>query len=101
LKAVYGPGWVAVGDAAASYDPLSSRGISKALESGLRAADAIAGCIKQRRNRWDDFAAWMAEDFKTYLRDYQHFYGQVTRWRDSRFWQRRVGSRLLGPSWGR
>ena len=33
--------WVAVGDAAAAFDPLSSHGVSWALESGLMAAEAI------------------------------------------------------------
>ena len=45
-----------------------------------------------------DFAAWMAEDFQTYLREYRYFYGQVTRWPNSQFWQRRAVASLLEPS---
>ena len=36
-----GPWWLAVGDAAASFDPLSQQGVMWALESGLEAARAI------------------------------------------------------------
>lgn len=39
LEPSCGPGWIAVGDAASTLDPLSSGGVSKALRS---AADAVA-----------------------------------------------------------
>ena len=38
--------WVAVGDAAAAFDPLSSQGVSWALESGLMAAEAVDGQLR-------------------------------------------------------
>ena len=34
LDVEFGPGWIAVGDAAMAYDPLSSQGIAKALGHG-------------------------------------------------------------------
>ncbi len=37
--------WIAVGDAALSFDPLSSQGVLFALYSGIRAAEAIASCL--------------------------------------------------------
>lgn len=37
-----GPGWVAVGDAALSFDPLSAQGIFTALYTGMRGAEAVA-----------------------------------------------------------
>jgi flavin-dependent dehydrogenase len=36
-----GPGWIAVGDAALSFDPLSSQGILNALYSGMKAGQAV------------------------------------------------------------
>ena len=92
MEVVHGPGWIAVGDAAASYDPLSSRGISKALESGLRAAQAVARWVRDRHDTLPDYAAWFEEDFDSYQRHYRHFYGRVTRWPDSQFWQRRAAA---------
>jgi flavin-dependent dehydrogenase len=37
-----GPGWLSVGDAALSFDPLSSQGILNALYMGMKAGQAIA-----------------------------------------------------------
>ena len=41
-KATRGDGWVAAGDAACAFDPLSGQGIFKALDGGMRAAEAVA-----------------------------------------------------------
>jgi flavin-dependent dehydrogenase len=40
LDRAAGAGWLAVGDAASAYDPLSAEGICKALASASRAAQA-------------------------------------------------------------
>ena len=80
-------GWVAVGDAASAYDPLSSLGICKALESGIRAADALA------RNRLDEYEAWVRSSFEQYVRTRDAYYALETRWPDSPFWRARRGER--------
>lgn len=47
LEALSGPGWVATGDAATAFDPVSSQGLFNALSGGFfagnAAADALAG----------------------------------------------------------
>ncbi|WP_347906007.1 NAD(P)/FAD-dependent oxidoreductase [Pseudomonas purpurea] len=40
-----GEGWLAVGDAALAFDPLSSQGIFNALYTGLRGAQAVIGAL--------------------------------------------------------
>lgn len=45
-----GSRWLAVGDAAASYDPLSSQGIQKALDDGIRGFRACS----PRATQWRD-----------------------------------------------
>ena len=40
LQPLAGPAWFAAGDAACSFDPLSSQGLLNALYSGLAAAEA-------------------------------------------------------------
>src|SRR5438445_13201257 len=40
LQPFAGPAWFAVGDAACSFDPLSSQGLLNALYTGLAAAEA-------------------------------------------------------------
>lgn len=41
LERCFGDGWLALGDAAASYDPLASRGLVGALAGGLEAATLV------------------------------------------------------------
>jgi 2-polyprenyl-6-methoxyphenol hydroxylase-like FAD-dependent oxidoreductase len=93
---VVGPGWLSVGDAAAAFDPLSSQGVYKALESGLRGAHAI---IEHRRGRKDalrEHAAQVQAGFEQYLRARAWYYGRERRWPHSLFWQRRQAP--SGPS---
>lgn len=61
LEQCYGPGWLAVGDAAVSYDPLASRGLVSALKSGLDAA-ALVGASER------ELAAWQSEIETTFDR---------------------------------
>jgi len=53
LEHCYGPGWMAIGDAAASYDPLASRGLISALSSGLEAS-SLVGAPESRLAAWQD-----------------------------------------------
>jgi flavin-dependent dehydrogenase len=50
LDRFVGIGWIAVGDAAMAFDPLSSRGIGKAVEQGHLAADAIGAHLSGDRD---------------------------------------------------
>lgn len=62
LERCFGAGWIAIGDAAVSYDPLASRGLVAALTGGLEAA-SLVGAPEPR------LAAWQAEleaSFATY-----------------------------------
>jgi flavin-dependent dehydrogenase len=47
-ESVAGPGWFSVGDAAALLDPAASRGVLKALLSGLGAGHLIAATLRGR-----------------------------------------------------
>ena len=79
-----GPGWIAVGDAAAHFDPLSSQGLLTGILMGARAGQAIVdGTV-------DDWSV----DYRMLIDDHQalatHYYGLVDRWPDSTFWSRRA-----------
>jgi flavin-dependent dehydrogenase len=87
LARVAGPDWVAAGDAAASWDPLSSQGIATALESGCRAAAVALACHARSQA---DYTAWIEANWAEYSRSYLAFYGQVRRWPGSVFWRRRM-----------
>jgi flavin-dependent dehydrogenase len=79
-----GERWLAAGDAAAAYDPLSSHGILIALDSGLRAARAIIEGAVSR------YQAFLEQHFETYLRQRARYYSLETRWPDADFWKGRA-----------
>jgi flavin-dependent dehydrogenase len=90
---VTGPNWIAAGDAALAFDPLSGLGIYKTIESGLRSSAAIARCFEGDRSGMVEYENWTAEGFRSYLSMRRQFYGSVERWPRSRFWQRRMEGR--------
>ena len=89
LDQVVGARWLVVGDAAASYDPLSSQGIHKALEGGVRAASALTVALSSNAEINPDYTASVFADFEDYKNNRNHFYQIEQRWAESPFWQRR------------
>lgn len=89
LDRVRGPGWLAVGDAASSYDPIASQGIYKALLDGLEAADAVAAWLRGEAGApqaLDGYQAAVAERFEDYLINRDYFYARERRWPMAPFW---------------
>jgi flavin-dependent dehydrogenase len=89
LRPMFGSDWLAVGDAALAFDPLSGQGVCKALESGLSAGRAIDDCIAGRNASLQDFAVRAEESFDGYMRTRVKYYAQEGRWPTSAFWRRR------------
>ena len=89
LFPVSGPNWLAVGDAAAAFDPLSSQGIYKALESGLLSAHAIQRYLAGNSAALHDYALAIERGFSHYMRVREHYYSHEQRWPNSTFWTRR------------
>jgi flavin-dependent dehydrogenase len=86
LNTLTGESWLAAGDAAATFDPLSSQGIANALASGLHAARAI---LVSRRWAFEEYGFWMRENYANYLVYRASYYAMEDRWSHSAFWQRR------------
>jgi 2-polyprenyl-6-methoxyphenol hydroxylase-like FAD-dependent oxidoreductase len=80
-------GFLAIGDAAAAYDPLSSSGITKGFSDGVAGVDALAlACagdehvlVEHRRRQYRDFEAHRSRQ--------DDFYRAETRWPASPFWR--------------
>ncbi|MBI3912809.1 MAG: NAD(P)/FAD-dependent oxidoreductase [Chloroflexi bacterium] len=89
LDRVAGENWIAVGDAAMAVDPLSSRGIFNALESGLRAARAIGEKERGGANAFEEYAEETRAQYEKYLRARVRYYATGIRRGDSEFWKRR------------
>jgi flavin-dependent dehydrogenase len=87
-----GKNWLAVGDAAMAFDPLSSQGVNNALMSGLLAAQAIECSRAGDHRELHRYAIVMENDFAKYLIVREKYYGREIRWPNSPFWKRRRGS---------
>jgi flavin-dependent dehydrogenase len=84
-----GKDWVAVGDAVASYDPISSSGIPRALASGIHGAFIAVDSLFSRGELLTTYAQAIEQDFKQYLQTQWQYYQRETRWPESIFWARR------------
>lgn len=89
LRRAAGPGWLAVGDAAAAHDPLSSRGIASALKGAMRATGTALAMLGGDDAAAERYARDHVAAFTRYLTQQQQVYAAVTRWPDAPFWLRR------------
>ena len=87
---VAGPNWMAIGDAALAFDPLSGQGVFKSLETGARSSSAIARYFDGDSSGLAEYENWVQESFQSYLSVRAQFYSSVRRWPGSLFWQRRA-----------
>ena len=80
-----GAGWLAVGDAAASYDPIVARGITKALEDGVDAGRRISKDLNAQRSQGTvSYSEYIWARFRIYAETRSHLY-EIER-RDGPFW---------------
>jgi len=91
LSKVIGQHWLAVGDAASSYDSISSAGITKALQQGLQAGHALAQYFLE--NTSEDLVAYegsVFSAFNQYIQLRDSLYRSETAYQDAEFWRHRV-----------
>lgn len=99
LQVFCGDAWMAVGDAAQAYDPLSSQGIDKALRTGSHAghmihyaltdAEATPTGLDSDSTYIGQYCEQQQQLWQTYLSQRHYYYGMQPRWSDQLFWQRR------------
>jgi flavin-dependent dehydrogenase len=87
-----GPGWVAVGDAAARFDPLAATGVLHAIRSGCSASGAIVTYLQGTDAGLVSFARAERCTFAAYLRARQRQYALEQRFPEHKFWTRRTDS---------
>jgi 2-polyprenyl-6-methoxyphenol hydroxylase-like FAD-dependent oxidoreductase len=90
LEPAAGEDWLACGDAASRFDPLSSQGITKALRSGVFASYA-AGDLLTRGDTTglERYRRYVREEFENYRKVRTSVYREEQRWSGSEFWRRR------------
>lgn len=89
LEPPAGEGWMATGDAAISFDPLSSQGLFNALFTGLGAAEAADTYLRGERSSLVQYQQTIRSIFETYRTKLAAVYRTEKRWPDAPFWRRR------------
>jgi flavin-dependent dehydrogenase len=99
LRDFCGDAWMAVGDAAQAYDPLSSQGIDKALRTGSHAGHmihyALTDCpsgtagLDGGNSFIHQYDQQQRQLWQGYLSQRDFYYGIQPRWPDQPFWKRR------------
>lgn len=90
LHPAAGKGWLAVGDAAISFDPLSSQGLFNALFTGLAAAEAVDSHLNGNQLSLTQYHQTIDAIFEAYRQKLAATYAAEKRWPDAPFWQRRT-----------
>ncbi|UUX50981.1 tryptophan 7-halogenase [Nisaea acidiphila] len=89
LETVAGDGWLAIGDAALSFDPLASRGLFNALYTAWSAAAACHDHLCGDADTFADYRQDLDRIEQFYRRHLAVAYGAENRWPDAPFWSRR------------
>lgn len=89
LSTPAGDGWLAVGDAAAAMDPISSRGLYSALHHGIAAGQAVDRTLKGDTRALDGYREQVREDFDRYLAQRAQVYAGRAAALSGAFWRRR------------
>lgn len=85
-RELFGEDRLLVGDSASSYDPLSGRGIFKALQQGEEAARAIDRTLRGDGGALTSYAEQVSRGFDAYTRQRLEFYSAERRWAGHPFW---------------
>ena len=89
MSKTHGKNWIAIGDAAMAYDPLSSQGIYKAIKSGISSAKLINEHFNGNSFALANYSNSLNAAFEKYLQQRKLYYGDEKRWPGALFWKRR------------
>ncbi len=89
LDNIVGDAWLSVGDSASAYDPLSSYGIQKALQNGIKAGATIKTALSGDFSVLKKYEENIKQEFENFLTMRFTYYGMETRWSEHPFWKSR------------
>jgi flavin-dependent dehydrogenase len=89
LRPAIGDGWIAAGDAAAAFDPLSSLGIGHALSSGIQAARVVDTRLCGDEELASTYPSDVLRFADEFLSRRSAIYEAERRWPNSPFWRSR------------
>ncbi|MAM72426.1 NAD(P)/FAD-dependent oxidoreductase [uncultured Tistrella sp.] len=92
LDLLAGPGWIAAGDAAQAYDPLSAQGLLSALHAGRQAARAVDAALGGDSSAIPQVVTAQAHLRAVYRGRLAAYYAQAAgRFPGAEFWMGRAG----------
>ncbi|WP_208354581.1 NAD(P)/FAD-dependent oxidoreductase, partial [Aetokthonos hydrillicola] len=86
LNQVAGLQWIAAGDAALSFDPISSQGIFNALYTGMKAGQAVHAALSGDESLVNTYVDHLKAIRAAYCRHYGFMYRSENRWTNQPFW---------------
>jgi 2-polyprenyl-6-methoxyphenol hydroxylase-like FAD-dependent oxidoreductase len=89
LERFVGDEWLAAGDAAVSFDPLSSQGLLTALYAGLKSGRALHAYLSGQLDALELYSRDIEAIYSAYLNNRTMFYAHERRWTKDEFWRRR------------
>lgn len=92
LDRLCGERWLAIGDAASAFDPVTAQGIVKSLENGVLAAQTIQRWMDGVPDATEALAQVVQGQYRRYLDLRRDLYRLERRWPASEFWQRYSGA---------
>ena len=90
LESVIGQGWLAVGDAAMTYDPIASHGIIMSMASARQAALSIEEYLAGNSDALEDYSQLVYWSFQQYSKERQLFYKAEQRFPESQYWNTKL-----------
>jgi flavin-dependent dehydrogenase len=84
-----GSAWLTAGDAALSFDPLSSQGIFNALYTGLSASESVYRFLQGEISDFAEYQVQLEAIRAAYERHLHEWYRSETRWSREEFWMGR------------
>jgi flavin-dependent dehydrogenase len=90
LQQPYGQHWLAIGDAAFSFDPISSYGITSALATGYYGAQAISSALSKEPDAFMTYHHILKNGASVYLQKLVQQYSVEKRWSNSYYWKNRL-----------
>jgi flavin-dependent dehydrogenase len=81
-----GDGWIACGDAALSFDPISAQGLLTAVHSGMGAGEAVDKALRGDARAIRAYVGRHEEIRRVYLSRWHEMYIRGDRWPNAPFW---------------
>ena len=86
LSQFSGEGWLACGDAALSFDPISGQGMLAAIHQGALASDCIADALDGGTTPLGEYSSRLDQLRKLYSQRHREVYLRERRWKSMPFW---------------